>query len=117
MMKKKNLFVNILFYSLVVLNFGSKVFAGDIALDGAVTDTLSTITRILFIVGAGVCVFKCIQIGIMYTISSAADKSNAKSAILPWIIGTFVCFGAATIGNFIIDLIGGSLKDKPVLNY
>ena len=36
--------------------------------------------------------------------SSAMDKSNAKMAVLPWIIGTFLCFGAAVIGPAIINI-------------
>ena len=49
--------------------------------------------------------------------STAAEKSNAKQAILPWIIGTVVCFGAATIGGAIIDVFVKSGVPPSVLDY
>lgn len=75
---------------------------------------LSTVTQILLIVAAGVCVCKIIHIGILFVTSSAADKSNAKMALLPWLVGTFVCFGAAIIGPAIIGIFATS---KDVLEY
>ena len=36
--------------------------------------------------------------------SSAVEKSNAKAAVLPWIVGTIVCFGAGWIGPMIINM-------------
>ena len=45
--------------------------------------------------------------------SSAVEKSNAKAAVLPWIVGTIVCFGAGWIGPMIINMfkIGGDVLD------
>ena len=113
----KRIIVNITFYTAVLLHFCTTVFAGSVDLDSSVIDTLEEVTRILLLIGGGVCIAKVIHIGIMYVTSSAADKSNAKMAIMPWLIGTFVCFGAATIGSFIIKVIGGSLRNKAVLEY
>lgn len=106
----KKLIVNIAFYTLVLMNFCSTVLAGAptgaaITLGPSVEATLIEITQIMLIVGAGVCIGKVIHIGILYVTSSAAEKSNAKMAVLPWLIGTFVCFGAATIGKFVINLL------------
>lgn len=84
---------------------------------GGVNDTVDGIlTEILVVllgVSGAVCVGKLIHIGILYMTSSAVDKSNAKSAVLPWLIGTIVCFGAAWIGPWIIDIfrIDGNVLD------
>ena len=71
---------------------------------GALTAPLTEITQVLLIIAGGACVGKIIHIGIQYVMSSAADKSNAKMALLPWLIGTVICFGAATIGPGIIGI-------------
>ena len=67
----------------------------------------------MLIVAAGICIGKVIHIGILYVTSSAMDKSNAKTAVLPWIIGTFLCFGAAVIGPAIISIfkVTGNVLD------
>lgn len=103
----KKIVTNVLGCAMLFLNIGTFVYAGDggIVLDEEVTQNLTEITQVLLIIGAGVCIAKCIHIGILYTMSSAAEKSNAKSAMLPWIIGTIVCFGAATIGSFVINTL------------
>lgn len=71
----------------------------------SVNKILTEILTVLLGVGGAVCVAKLIHIGILYMTSSAVEKSNAKSAVLPWIIGTIVCFGAAWIGPLIIKLV------------
>ena len=71
---------------------------------GTVTDILTNILTVLLGVGGAVCVGKLIHIGILYMTSSAVDKSNAKAAVFPWIVGTIVCFGAGWIGPAIINL-------------
>ncbi len=80
-----------------------------------VTNSLTEIAEILFIVGAAVCVGKCIHIGILFVMTSAVEKSNAKMALVPWVIGTVLCFGGATIGKFIIKLL--TVDNNGVLNY
>ena len=37
--------------------------------------------------------------------TAANEKSNAKSAAVPWIIGTVICGGYAVIGQSIIDFL------------
>lgn len=78
-----------------------------------VNSIMENILRILLGLGGAICVAKLIHIGIMYMTSSAVEKSNAKAAIFPWIIGTVVCFGAGWIGPMIINLF--KIKDD-VLN-
>lgn len=112
-MNKKKIFSNFAFYTWFFLNFGTSVLASS----ADVNQTLTRITNIILIIGAGVCIGKCIQIGIMYVMSSANEKSNAKMALIPWLIGTNVCFGAATIGKFVINLISGGNINKDVLEY
>lgn len=80
----------------------------------AVDSVLTEVTEVLLVVAGLACVGKLIHIGILYLTSSAVDKSNAKSAVLPWLIGTIVCFGAAWIGSTIINIIK---IDKDVLEY
>lgn len=116
-MNKKRILSNLVYYTLFFLNFGIKVFASGGEVDAEVSGVLGEITQVILIVGAAVCIGKCIQIGIMYTLSSANEKSNAKMALVPWVIGTIVCFGAATIGRFFINLIGGEFQNKDVLQY
>ena len=52
----------------------------------------------------------------MYTMSSANEKSNAKMALIPWVVGAIVCFGAATIGGTVINIIGSGMPND-VLGY
>lgn len=101
---------NILFVSYCI---NSMVFASEVNM-GAITDPLTEITQVLLIIAGGACVAKIIHIGIMYVMSSAADKSNAKMALVPWVVGTIICFGAATIGPAIIGIFR---VDQPVLSY
>ena len=99
-----------------MLCFTNVVFASEIQFGEEVTGPLKEITQVLLLVAAGVCIGKVIHIGILYVMSSAMDKSNAKMAILPWLIGTFLCFGAAVIGPAIINVFSEGLPDG-VLNY
>lgn len=111
-MKLKKYFMSFIYnVMLVSLCFNNIAYAVDM---GAITDPLTEITEVLLIIGAGVCIAKVIHIGILYVTSSAVDKSNAKMAILPWLVGTFLCFGAAVIGPAIIEIFK---VDKPVLSY
>lgn len=82
-----------------------------------VDKVLKEVVSVLLTVAGLVCVGKIIHIGILYMTSSAVDKSNAKSALMPWIIGTIVCFGAAWIGGSIIKLLSPANPNKGVLDY
>ena len=46
--------------------------------------------------------------------SSAVEKSQAKTALVPWLVGTVVAFGASWIGPAIINLLK---IDKGPLDY
>ena len=110
--KVNKLLSNIMTLVLMLMMFmNTYVYAtGNTAVDKVLTE----VTEVLLVVAGLVCVGKLIHIGILYMTSSAADKSNAKSAVLPWLIGTFVCFGAALIGGAVIKILK---VDKDVLDY
>lgn len=112
-MKIKNYLFNFL-YNLIAITFclNSMTFAG--VEMGAITTPLTEITQVLLVIAGGACVGKIIHIGILYVMSSAADKSNAKMALVPWLVGTFLCFGAAVIGPAIIGIFQ---TNKDVLEY
>ena len=90
------------------------VFATEPTGQEDVEEILTEITQVLLVIAGLACAGKLVHIGILYMTSSAVDKSNAKSAVLPWLIGTIVCFGAAWIGGAIIGIFR---IDTPVLGY
>ena len=115
--KKKliTLFIN----TLLILFCTNTVFA-TITVPSEVKNTLTDLTKILLLIGTAVCIGKIIHIGILYLTSAAMEKSTAKQALLPWIIGTVICFGAATIGGSVIEIVQGALEEagiKNVLDY
>lgn len=95
-----------------MMSLNTYVFALE---DGDVKNILIEVTQVLLTIAGLVCVGKLIQIGIMYMMSSAVDKSNAKSAVLPWLVGTIVCFGAAWIGGTLITIFDTGKEN--VLSY
>lgn len=124
MLKRMNRIFNVLFVLLTVFSLVTCVFAGTVEAPSEgdnsnaniddVLKPLVRITQILLLIGAGVCVGKLLHIGILFVTSSAAERSNAKMAMLPWLIGTFVCFGASAIGSFVIKILS---VHKDVLSY
>ena len=101
-------------YNALLISFclSSIAYAVDVS---AITVPLTEITQVLLIIAGGACVGKIIHIGIKYVMSSAADKSDAKMALLPWLIGTIICFGAAVIGPAIIGIF--NTGNTNVLDY
>ena len=94
------------------------VFAAGANGDDSVTETLTAVVEMLLVIAGLVCVGKLIQIGITYMTSSAVEKSNAKAALIPWLVGTVVSFGAAIIGRTILNIIvSDELRSKNVLDY
>lgn len=91
------------------------VFAG-VDNGGAVDTILTEVVQILLTVAGCVCLGKLIHIGIIFLTAGAAEKSNAKMALVPWLVGTVVCFGASWIGGTIINIIGSGM-DGDVLGY
>lgn len=121
MSRKWNRILSMVFTFFMIFSLFTCVFADastkkddNIANMKEILEPLIRITQVLLLVGAGVCIGKLIHIGILFVTSSAAEKSNAKMAMLPWVIGTFVCFGASTIGGFIIKIL---MVNKDVLSY
>lgn len=113
-MKKVEKLINIIFNTLLILSFAGMVLASDVMVPEEVETTLQNITKILLLIGTAVCIGKVIHIGILYLTSTAMEKSMAKQAVLPWIIGTIVCFGAATIGGAIIELFVNQVPSGPL---
>lgn len=95
--------------------FASSASGGGIN-SGAIDSELGEIVAILFLIAGAVCIGKFIHIGILFLVGSVQDKSNAKQSLIPWLIGTIVCAGAATIGPLVIKIIGGGLGGN-VLDY
>ena len=115
----KNKILNILFNMALILCFTSFVFAGGgVTVPDDVRTTLVEITRILLLIGSAVCIGKIIHIGILYLTATAVEKSHAKEALFPWILGTIICFGAATIGGAVIKIFTqGGVLPSDVLSY
>lgn len=111
---KKKL-ITAIFNACLIIFYSNAVFAVEVPEE--VHTTLVDLTKILLLIGTAVCIGKVIHIGILYVTSTAVDKSNAKQALLPWIIGTIVCFGAATIGSAIIETIMNAGLPDNVLDY
>ena len=116
-MRKKKLsnriISDILTFSLLFSMFVNTVAFG--AEEDPVTRILLDVTQVLLTIAGLVCMGKLLQIGIMYMTKSIEEKSNAKTAVLPWLIGTIVCFGAGWIGRGIIKILDPGKED--VLSY
>ena len=105
------------FFNILLLTFYSTTVFG-VVIPSDVEETLTKVTRILLLLGTAVCIGKIIHIGVLYLTATAMEKSQAKQAILPWIIGTVICFGAATIGGAIIKIFTeGNILPSDVLSY
>ncbi len=98
--------------ALILMCFTNVAYAVDLT---PIIDPLTEVTQVLLVIAGGACVGKIIHIGIKYVASSAADKSDAKMALLPWLVGTFLCFGAAVIGPAIISIF--KVENGGVLDY
>lgn len=102
------------FILLLAMFLPTSVFALDGG--GEVDTVLTEVVNILLIIAGCVCLGKLIHIGILFLTAGAAEKSNAKMALIPWIVGTIVCFGASWVGGTIIQLIGSNMNGD-VLGY
>ena len=107
--------ITFIFNVFLIVFYTNTVFG--ITVPSVVENTLTKITNILLLIGTAVCIGKIIHIGILFVMSSAVDKSTAKQAIMPWVIGVIVCFGAATVGGAIIELFMNSGVPNGVLDY
>lgn len=75
--------------------------------------TLGEIISVLFWIACFACTLKIIHIGILYLTTGVEGKSKAKGALLPWLIGAFICVTFATLGPAIMNLFytGGNVLD------
>lgn len=115
--RKFNKFISDVFtFSLMMSMFlHTHVSAG--SAQGAVDAILIDVTTVLLVIAGCVCLGKLAQIGIMFMMSSATEKSNAKTAILPWLLGTIVCFGATWIGPLIIGIFKHDTSEGVLSSY
>lgn len=83
----------------------------DVSIDETkLKDTSSMIYKILLILGICVAVVIAAILGIKFLIGSVEEKAQIKDALLPFIIGCIVVFGAfglwnifVTFGNYVIQ--------------
>jgi len=81
----------------------------DINSGEGVFGTIQEIIGILSWVGFAIAVAKMMQIGIMYLMGAAKSKNDAKTALMPWLVGAFICAAFGTVGPWIIGtLMSGS---------
>lgn len=73
-------------------------------------DTSRFLYKILVSIGIVVVFIVGTIIGIKFMIASAEDKAKVKEALVPFIIGAAVIFGAFTIWSMVIN-IGQSVSD------
>lgn len=114
--KLNKLFSNLLTLALIMSALlPTGVFAG-VDNGGEVDKILTEVVNILLVIAGCACLGKLIHIGIIFLTAGAAEKSNAKMALVPWLVGTIVCFGASWIGGTIINIIGKDMNGD-VLGY
>ncbi|MEE0865591.1 MAG: hypothetical protein U0L98_02145 [Clostridia bacterium] len=65
------------------------------------------IYNILTSVGMILSVIIGISLGIIYMMASAVDKAKVKETLAPFLIGSFVIFGAFGIWKLVINTLGG----------
>lgn len=70
-------------------------------------NTSSSIYNILFVIGMGVAVVIAVILGIKFMIGSVEEKAQIKDALIPFIIGCIVIFGAFGIWKISINMFSG----------
>lgn len=70
-------------------------------------NTSSSIYNILLVVGMGVAVIIAAILGIKFMIGSVEEKAQIKDALVPFIIGCIVIFGAFGIWKISINMFSG----------
>lgn len=87
----------------------------DINTGGGVYATIREIIGVLGWTGLVVAVLKMAQIGIMFMLSAGKSKSDAKAALMPWLVGALVCVMFGTVGPWVINMLmsgsGGGVFD------
>lgn len=67
----------------------------------------SNIYNILSSIGMIISVIVGLILGIIYMMSSAVDKAKVKESLMPYLVGSFVIFGAFGIWKIVINTLGG----------
>ena len=71
------------------------------------------IIGILSGLGFVIAVFKLCQIGYMFMFSGLSKKSDAKAALIPWLVGALVCMLFGSLGPWAISLFMGDTTQGP----
>ncbi len=73
-----------------------------------IKDTSNTIANILIAIGTVIAVIVSSILGIKFMIGSVEEKAQIKEALVPFVIGCIVIFGAFTIWKIFV-IIGNSI--------
>ena len=73
----------------------------------AIRSSASSMFNILFAVGVAITVIVGGILGIQFMIASAEDKAKIKEALIPYIVGCVVIYGAFGIWKLVITILGG----------
>jgi len=86
-------------------NFMQAGNSGEIGIDHSkLQDTSKTINNILIIVGMCVAVVISSVLGIKFMLGSVDEKAQVKDALVPFVIGCMVVFGAFGIWRIFINI-------------
>lgn len=116
-MKKANKFLTSSMFTSMPAFLNMCTYATTVTGNGINTElsqTLGEIISILFWIACFACTLKIIHIGILYLTTGVEGKSKAKGALIPWLIGAFICVTFATLGPAIMNLF---YNGKDVLDY
>lgn len=82
--------------------------AGNMIDRQALKNTSSFIFKLLYSIGIIVAVAVGIVLGIQFMVASAEDKAKVKEAIIPYVVGCIVLFGAYPIWTYVVNLVKSS---------
>ena len=111
---------NVMLYT-DVLAIGDILSSGDSFLEAATNantampqqeklKTLSdTVSGVLLTIALGVTLISAFVMAINFAIQSVEDKAKVKEAMVPWIIGILISFGAFGIWELTMTVFGGLL--------
>lgn len=67
------------------------------------------ILGLITMVGTVISVVTLSLIGLKFMLGSVEDKANYNQALLPWVIGAIILFGASTIPSIVYNVINSSV--------
>jgi len=125
-MKKLNKVLSVIMVVLMLACISTNVFAANKISTGALnlTDITSnqslnseagqamakvggTIVQLVTNVGMILAIVVIAILGVKYMMGSTEEKAEYKKAMLPYLIGAFLVFGASTVAKFVIGFAGG----------